>query len=325
MSSSALAQTSPENAASAQALFEEGVRLMNAGKFTAACPKLAASQKIDPGMGNKLRLADCYEKIGKTASAWSLFTALSGEARIAKRPDREAIARKRAADLAPRLARMTILISPELAKLTGLEVQRDGITLDEAIWGVPLPVDPGEHVFRATAPGKKAWESKIAVTLPSQTVEITVPALEDQPKEPTTQALERGAPGVEKRSLVPAVVLGGVAVAALGAGGGLLGVGAGRRSGAGELRDRILNDNKACVPGSGNFDSRCGDLEGQLDSAYTLQNIGIATMAVGGAAAIAAVTYLLLLPSRTTRQPPAATVVPVIGREQSGFVVSGSF
>ncbi len=68
-SSPAFAQQSAEKAASAQALYDEGLRLMGVGEFAAACPKFAASQKLDPAMGTKFRLADCYEKIGKTASA----------------------------------------------------------------------------------------------------------------------------------------------------------------------------------------------------------------------------------------------------------------
>jgi hypothetical protein len=327
-SSPALAQTSSEKVASAQALFDEGLRLINAGQLAAACPKLAASQKLDPGMGTKFRLADCYEKLGKTASAWALFIDLGDEARAAKRKDREEFARKRAADLAPKLARMTIAVAPESAKLAGLEVRRDGTALDKAVWDVALPVDPGEHFLTVTAPGKKPWESKMVVALPAKTIEITVPALEDKPKEVIAKAPEPAPLVVVKRSVVPAVVLGGVAVVALGVGGALLGVGGGKKGNAITLHDQILGDKHACVTGpagAGNFDSRCGDLKSQLDSAYMLQNIGGVTMAVGGAAAIAAVTYLLVPPSRNTKESPTLKVVPVAGREQSGFVVSGSF
>jgi len=329
-SSPALAQTSSEKAASAQALFDEGLRLMAAGQVAAACPKLAASQKLDPGMGTKFRLADCYEKSGKTASAWALFIDLGDEARAAKRLDREAIARKRAAELAPKLARMTILVSPDAAKLASLEVRRDGTALDKGVWGVPLPIDPGEHFLTATATGKKAWESKAVIAEVSKTVEITVPALEDQPKEPIAKALEPEPPVlvVEKRSLVPAVVLGGVAVVAAGVGGALLGIGFSKKGEAGTLHDQILGDKNACVTGpggAGNFDKRCGDLKSQLDSAYMFQNIGGVTMAVGGAVAIAAVTYLLLPPPKNTKEAPKLKVVPVTGRDQSGFLVSGTF
>jgi hypothetical protein len=324
--SPALAQTSPEKAASAQALFDEGLRLVAAGQSEAACPKFAASQKLDPGMGTKFRLAECYEKIGKTASAWALFLEIGDEARAAKRPEREEIARKRAAALTPSLARMTIVVSPASANLPGLEVQREGIALDRAVWGVALPVDPGEHFLTATAPGRVTWESKPVVAQYSKTIEVTIPALDAQQKE---SALKPGSVETvpsEKRSLVPALILGSVGVVALGVGGALLGVGAGKKGDASTLHDQILGDKNGCVPGSGNLDSRCGDLKSQLNSAYSLQNIGVASVAVGGAAAIAAVMYLVWPAPRGQReQTRSLKIAPVTGREHNGLMVSGTF
>ena len=324
-SSSSLAQTSAEKAASAQALFDEGLRLMSAGQPAAACPKFAASQKLDPGMGTKFRLAECYEKIDRTASAWALFIEIGDEARGAKRPDREKIARKRAEDLAPKLARMTVLVSPESANLAGLEVRRDGTVLEKAVWDVPMPIDSGEHFLTVTAPGKISWESKPVVAQASKTVEVTIPRLEDRPKDSMPIVSGPVSSNVEKRSPIPGVVLGGVTVVALGVGGALLGVGLGKKSDANDLRTSILDKGQGCVPGSANLSSDCADLKSRLDSAYMLQNIGGVTMAVGGAVGIATITYLLLPPPKNNKETPSVKVTPVASREQNGFVVSGSF
>src|SRR5262249_41226110 len=141
--------------ATAEALFAEGRRLMAAGDYEAACPKLAASQKLDPGVGTMLNLADCHEKSGKTASAWVEFREVISSARAAGSKEREQLARTRAAALEKKLARLTITVDGAGAKV---QVTRDGVAIDHAAFGTAVPVDPGKHVVEATAPGKKGWK-----------------------------------------------------------------------------------------------------------------------------------------------------------------------
>jgi hypothetical protein len=53
-----------ERRAAAQALFDEGRRLMSDAAYEAACAKFQASYELDPGLGTLLHQADCYEKVG---------------------------------------------------------------------------------------------------------------------------------------------------------------------------------------------------------------------------------------------------------------------
>jgi hypothetical protein len=69
----ARAQSSAEDHAAADALYEEAGNLMKAGRFVDACPKLEASQRLDPGIGTTMRLGYCYEHVGRTASAWQAW------------------------------------------------------------------------------------------------------------------------------------------------------------------------------------------------------------------------------------------------------------
>lgn len=69
----AAAQAGGGDKAVAQALFTEALKLMKSGAHAEACPKLEKSQELDPGMGTQFRLAECYEGVGRIASAWALF------------------------------------------------------------------------------------------------------------------------------------------------------------------------------------------------------------------------------------------------------------
>jgi hypothetical protein len=163
--------------AQAQVLFDEGKRLMDAENYTAACPKLAESQRLDPGNGTLARLATCHEKQGRTATAWSEFAELVTSAQRAGQADRERFARQRIAVLEPRLSRLTIVVPADVATIAGLVVQRDAIAVGVAAWGVGIPVDPGDHTVEASAPGKQTWSTHVAIGAANDSRQVAVPAL----------------------------------------------------------------------------------------------------------------------------------------------------
>ena len=74
-----LAQSSDQVAA--EALFQEGVALLEEGNANAACPKLAESHRLDAATGTLMALSLCNEAVGKLASAWAGFTEVEGRAR----------------------------------------------------------------------------------------------------------------------------------------------------------------------------------------------------------------------------------------------------
>lgn len=178
VSTASLAQ-SKNDAAAAEALFDEGKRLMSAGQYAAACPKFAESQRLDPGIGTMLWLGDCYAKNGQVASAWATFH--EAEALAAKQKDpRVSVAREEARKLEPRISKLTIDVSA-VSDLDGLEIKRDGIVLGNPLWGTPMPTDGGEHTIVASAPGKKEWKTTISVPLERGAITVKIPPLEDAP------------------------------------------------------------------------------------------------------------------------------------------------
>lgn len=226
-------QSSPPRStdvAAAQALFDEAKQLMDAKRFAEACPKLAESQRLDPGGGTTILLAMCHEGQGKIATAWADYNEALTDARRDRRPDRERVANEKIAELAPRLARMRIVAS---GNEPNLEIKRDGVVVGRAQWGTPLPVDPGDYVFEASAPGKKTWRGLAKIQGEGKIFDVVIPALEEAPAPvaetppapaaapPSAAADHRAEPEKEAKSsdrLLVAGVVAGAGVVAVGVG-----------------------------------------------------------------------------------------------------------
>ena len=188
----------------ARALFVEGRRLMGDRQFALACHKFEEARTLYSSAGVLANLADCDEKIGRTASAWSAF----GEAvQIATRTGRAedaAEAQRRQRLLEPRLGRLTIQASHPVE---GLAVTLDGGDLSRDTWGAAIPVDPGMHEVRAYAPGYESWTASVEAS-EGRTVSAGVPELH-----PTTP--------VRNETLATTDSAGAVQVVAPGAPGGV--------------------------------------------------------------------------------------------------------
>src|SRR5262249_47247009 len=154
-------------------------------KFAEACPKLLESYRIDPAIGTKFYLAECYEHIGRLASAWTYYLEVVDEAHREGAKDREKFATQRADALKPRLPRLVIKPAGDLRGVPGLAVQRDGMAVGEGMWDTPVPVDLGPHTIRATAPNKKPLELQTNVKQEGGEVPVEIPMLADLPATPS--------------------------------------------------------------------------------------------------------------------------------------------
>jgi hypothetical protein len=175
-----------DDSAAAQALFDQAKHAMAAQNYDEACPKFAESQRLDPALGTLLNLADCYEREGKLATAWSKFLELGTRARAAGQADRAQIGKQRAAALAPRLPYLTIVVGASAAALHP-DVLRDRGVVGAAEFGTAIPVDPGMHTVSASASGRIDWSTTVAVT-EGHTQTVTVPELAAAPEAPVATA-----------------------------------------------------------------------------------------------------------------------------------------
>jgi hypothetical protein len=214
---------SGRNPAAAQALFEEAQRRVAAGDYEQACPKFKASQALDPGGGTLLNLADCLEKQGRTASAWSTFKDALVQAQRDGRSERVEYAQSHIRTLEGKLAYLTVQV-PAPSAVAELSLRVDGTSLPAAAWGTPLPVDPGPHVVRAEAPGFEPFEQTVTLAFgPAARETLSLPPLHASAgSAPPDSAIAAAPPMVAAEPRHPARswgwVSGGVGLVALGVG-----------------------------------------------------------------------------------------------------------
>src|SRR5262249_24580381 len=153
--------------------------LMDQGRYAEARDKLRESLRYAEGLGTRGKLAECYEKLGATATAWSAWRDVAARARKSGEAARERFAAARAEALSGRLTHLTI-VEPRPA-IAGLVVELDGVALGPETLGTAIPVDPGPHELRAAAPGRQPGSTTVRIADGmNQTVavpELTAPTL----------------------------------------------------------------------------------------------------------------------------------------------------
>ncbi|MDB4987271.1 MAG: hypothetical protein JWN04_2449 [Myxococcaceae bacterium] len=187
LATGAQAQVTASDKATAEALFDRGITLLKEGRLEEACVRLEQSNAVEHGIGTMLYLAECYEKSGRTASAWALFREASSEAQAAGQVERAAAGRQRAERLEPTLSRLTVEV-PEAHRVPGLEVSRNGTPIPKGLWGLPLPVDPGEQHIAVRASGYLPHEASVAIEKGPGSAKVTIPALAAAPVAEVSEA-----------------------------------------------------------------------------------------------------------------------------------------
>jgi hypothetical protein len=192
---------SPADRAAAQALFDEGRQLMTEGRTAEACPRFEESQRLDSGLGTQYHLADCYESVGRLASAHTLFLEVAAQAEALGQKRREQLARERAEALLPKLPKLRIDVPHAAAK--ELQIERDGSVVGRPQWGLAVPVDPGVHRVRASAPGYAAWQVEVDIPNEPAIRRLSIPPLEPRGSflTPTSRKVGLGALGVGATAL----------------------------------------------------------------------------------------------------------------------------
>jgi hypothetical protein len=299
--------------AAAQALFDEGKRLVSLGRYAEACAKLAESDRLDHGVGTLFHLADCDEKIGRVAVAWTMFLQVASEAKVLGEGARAAGARERAAALEPKLAHLTIDPGPE-RRSPGLQILRDGVLVGEPQWGVSVPVDPGPHEVAVNEPAKAPWHARMELA-PGATTVVLVPLLPEAPIETHVASASRTGVATTTAAEVPTGSRRGNAQRAAGIVTGVLGLaglGVGAYFGAVSLRD---HDDAAPHCGPNGCDPTGVSLRDDARQSGTAATIALA--AGGGVFAAGLLTFATA--PRSTSSGTTVAIGPGVVLVQGGF------
>ena len=291
----------------AQTLFDEAVKLMDKGQFADACPKLAESQRLDPGGGTLLNLGFCRQNEGKLASAWAAYNEALSQAIKDGRKDRESTARVHVDELEGKYSKLAIDVSDAARKIDGLEIRIDGTSVRQAAWGVLAPIDKGTHGIIVSAPGKKSYSASIEVTADGTTQRVSIPALENAPI-PIERTRGSGTERVTSRGqLVVGWITAGVGVAALG-----VGIGAGIAA-----LDAKSQADGMCKygPSATSCDQTGYDTNERAKTYAWLADFGIGV----GAAAIIGGVALVLTSTKTVH------IAPTVGPSAAGAVLFTTF
>ncbi len=310
-----------------------GRAAFDAGQYEKAIDSFSRAESLVHALPHLLFMARAQAKSGKLVAAHETYLKITRETLKPNAPkafeDAQAAAQQELPALDARLPSVTVTLQG--APATGVTVQMDGTALAPAMVGIPLPADPGQHVFKASG---SAVSEPITVTLAEgskQAIVVQVHATGLPPAAaPTGPAVTAAAPSeaftadssrMKGSGLrIASYVSFGVGVVGLAAGTYFLLKSGSTRSDA----DGLYNQCHAISPVGD-----CGALRDQLtakdNDANSQRTLGAAGLVVGGVGAAAGIVFLILDSgsSSKTAQQNGARVIPVVGINTLG--VAGTF
>ena len=268
-----------------EALFREGRRLLKAGDLEGACTKLEESQRLDPAPGTLANLADCQEKLGRSASAWEHWRRVAEQ--LPPADPRRATAVARSAELEKKLSRLVIERAPDAP--VDLKVKRDDVELGAPSLGLALPLDPGPHVVTVSAPNRLERRFEVLIAPGEQSRLVVGPGAPPPPPPAMPAALSPEALELQARASQTATHsrVGGYAL--LGA--GAVALGAGAYFGSRALQARA--DAKAACSMMGQPPLCWSRAKAPLDRDVTYARLADVSFAAGAIAAVVGSYFLL--------------------------------
>jgi tetratricopeptide (TPR) repeat protein len=157
-----------ERAAAARALFQQGIALADARRWSDAADRFERAYGIRPSPEIAYNHAAALERLGRLVRASEELRFLARDAQTDATV--RAAARARLEALLARVPRLTIRLDGPSA---GFAVTLDGRLLEPAMIGIELLVDPGSHRIEARR-GMSAYVSRFATLKPGAVCTIVI-------------------------------------------------------------------------------------------------------------------------------------------------------
>jgi len=288
----------------ADELFSEGAKAYLAGRYAEAEQRLEEAWAVKRTHDIAGNLGVVKNRLGKPAEAahylaWALLHFPPTESQRARQGYADELARARTNVGALRIR----------VNIAGAEVSVNGKAMGKAPLETEAFVKPGQVNVGAQLEGYV-------------TVQQSVTIAKGEAREVTLSLVPLV---VEKRSIVPGVVLGSVAGAALVTGIGLYAAYSGKRGNAADLNQAIIKSGGTCVSGGAHYDARCTQLDSTAKSADTLHSASAGLLIGAGAAAAGTAIYFLLPSPKPAQKAATLRLVPLASPAGGGMLFSGSF
>lgn len=345
----AFAQTDLERATARDAA-NHGRAAFDAGKYEKAIDYFSRAEQLVHAPPHLLYLARSQAKLGRLVAAHETYLKITRETLAPNAPkaflSAQAAAEQEQDALDDRLPSVTVALQGATTA-PDVVVQMDGTALPTAMIGIPLPADPGEHVFKASGPTitsepvtiKLAEAAKQTVTLTLRSTGAARPvAATATPGHPAQAAVAAGAvaataaptgsapsssapappPAAESASVDssrghgPGLLIASIASFTLGA--ASAGIGTYYMIQASDKRNQSDTIYQQCVADTGGSEMNCKDPVRRdqtlsLDAEADHQTkLGIVGLVGGGVGIAAGVTFLIL--DRSSRSTSASQSTP---------------
>ena len=294
------AQAGGGEASRADALLREAIALADANDWAGAGERLEEAWALKKSYDVAGNLGQVYEKLDRMPEAAKYYDYAVRTFPPSGKPELKQTLVERFQAVKAKVGTVTVTVSEARAKLV-----LAGKEVGESPLSSPLYVAPGSQELQVQ---KKGFATDVRTIIVAAGGELTLDvALRKDPAQPSDG---------EAKPLWPAILMGAVGAAGIGAGIGLIVVSRQRVGDAEVLRDTCVPLTEACAAGGDDL----------LSEANGLQGGGIAALAVGGAAAIGMAVYLAV-PSGDAEAPPKPTaqLTPILGPGLAGLSFATSF